>query len=284
MKEIKEKIVGQRVLSAEAISVDKESQWQQKLEENPQLKKDFESLSSPIAEIVRPRRIGNTWRLKPPYAEHALYVTIEAITVTGKKYPYEVFFHGKDISHRQWTDTLTLSWSESFRKAIDYGFSLTSLISNIQDTNSAEGGYRTYLKEGDAKPTYVKGLVSEIGYVLEEFVKECLAFNYSHSTYEVLPTEAEKEAAFMATAHGVPYQAKEMNAVQKLREFAKDHMLNLETVKPQEYMPHWKEPLRQEVPLPKEVKGSRCAKCGEYAVVNQGGCTVCLECSDTKCE
>jgi hypothetical protein len=185
MIEIKEKIVGQRVIQKEILK-------EVAKEEGVEYPQPNEKVSS-ITEVRRPKRIGNTWRLKPPYAEHALYVTFEAITIDGKKYPYEVFFHGKDISHRQWTDTLTLSWSDLFRKAIDHKFSLTSLIANIQDTNSIEGGYRVSLKENE-KPIYVTGLVSEIGYIMELFVNECLAYNYSNSSQENTPTIEEKES------------------------------------------------------------------------------------------
>ena len=136
MKEIKEKIVGQRVLSKEETKDIKDCETY-----NVLIQEQFADakVSEVIKEIRRPRRIGNTWRLKPPYAEHALYVTIEAIAINGKKYPYEVFFHGKDISHRQWTDTLTLSWSEAFRKAIEYGFSFTSLVANDPSPPIAPG-------------------------------------------------------------------------------------------------------------------------------------------------
>lgn len=252
MKEIKEKIVGQRVLPEDeksslrfhesALHATYPKEVADKLCEEI----DNELPTEVVKEVKRPRRIGNTWRLKPPYAEHALYVTIEAITIAGKKYPYEVFFHGKDISHRQWTDTLTLSWSEAFRKAIEYGFSLTSLVANVQDTNSAEGGYRVALRVGD-KPTYVKGLVSEIGYVLEEFVTECLAFNYANSSHENPPTIEEAKS-----------------------------VRNLDAVA---FVPEWK----QALPDVHKIAGSKCSKCGEFAVVKEGGCEICKDCGDSRC-
>jgi hypothetical protein len=248
MKEIKEKIIGQRVLAKEIL----EAIPKEVVLEYPQ---PNEKVSS-VVEVKRPKRIGNTWRLKPPYAEHALYVTFEAITLNGKKYPYEVFFHGKDISHRQWTDTLTLSWSDLFRKAIDHKFSLTSLIANIQDTNSIEGGYRVSLKENE-KPIYVTGLVSEIGYIMELFVNECLEFNSNVKTFLEQLEEMELfameclEANHSDSSHENPPTIEEKEAV------AASHI---------------------------KVVGSPCKVCGEYAVVKQSGCSVCTECGDTKCE
>ena len=246
MKEIKEKIVGQRVLTKEILEASPKEVGVEYPQPNEQV--------SSIAEVRRPKRIGNTWRLKPPYAEHALYVTFEAITLNGKKYPYEVFFHGKDISHRQWTDTLTLSWSDLFRKAIDYKFSLTSLIANIQDTNSIEGGYRVTLEE-NKKPIYVTGLVSEIGYVMELFVNECLEFN-SHAKTFLEPLE-EMELFAM--------ECLEAN----YRDSSQESQLTVEEAVAASHT--------------KSV-GSLCKICGEYAIVKQSGCSVCTECGDTKCE
>jgi ribonucleoside-diphosphate reductase alpha chain len=229
MKKIDNKIVGQKVVDKSGLQFHESALHAVYPEEvaNELIKEidaGITSASEHFENYRRPKRIGNTWRLKPPYAEHALYVTFEAIVYNGKKHPYEVFFHGKDISHRQWTDTLTLSWSDTFRKSIEFGFNLNSLVSNIQDTNSVEGGYRVVLVEGE-KPIYVNGLVSEIGFIMERFITECYAENYSNSSHEVPPTAEEKIAV-----------------------------------------------------------GSKCNKCGEYAVINEGGCLTCTSCGDSKCD
>ena len=49
------------------------------------------------AELKRPRKLSSeTYRLKPPHYEHAIYVHISDILYEGKKYPFELFFNCKN--------------------------------------------------------------------------------------------------------------------------------------------------------------------------------------------
>ena len=176
--EISKKIVSQRVVTDAISENNTHQQVFCKLEE--------ELFTAPkAAGLKRPKVLGDAavYRIKPPHYEHALYMTVAPTIVNGHKYLYEVFFHSKDIKHRQWTDTLTLSWSNTFRLSVEHGFSLSSFIKNLQDTESYDGVYRVRLRESDNKPTLVKGLISEIGYHLGQFVVDCAGYNADFDNY-----------------------------------------------------------------------------------------------------
>lgn len=150
-----------------------------------------EVISFPKKELKRPLRLDNEWRLKPPYANHALYVRLNAITHEGKKYPYEIFFNTKDVKDIKWLNALTVTISTAFRTAIETGTSLQPLIDNFKESCDTESPYLSRVPE---KPKFVNGLVAEIGLVIEEFNKECLAWNYSESSHERPATEEEAKA------------------------------------------------------------------------------------------
>lgn len=209
------------------------------------------SAPSKVKTLKRPRRLGNTWRLKPPYLEHALYVHLSSITVEGRKHPFEVFFSSKDVSNRMWTDNLTLAWSHIFRSAIESGTSLAELISNLKDTNCSDGGYRVRLKEDDNKPTFVNSVVAEIGYVIEEFYGECLAWNYSNSSHERPATEEEKQAAHSNTMFEgfVAHQSKQPSFAEYIAE---------------------------------QAGNNKCPSCKQPTLMKQAGCDIC-PCGYSKC-
>lgn len=113
--------------------------------------------------IARPEVLqGKTYKVKIPTEEHSLYVTINDILLNGgttyeSKHPFEIFINSKNNTHRQWVDTLTRVISAVFRKGGDINF----LVEELKAITDPQGG-------GWHKGRYVKSVVSEIGYVLEE--------------------------------------------------------------------------------------------------------------------
>lgn len=213
----------------------------------------------------RPRRLDNTWRLKPPYSEHALYVHLSSITVGGKKHPFEIFFSSKDVNSRMWTDSLTLAWSAIFRSAIENGTSLAELISNLKDTNCSEGGYRVKLKEDDEKPTFVNSVVAEIGHVIEEFYHECLGWNLE--TYEALAeldTEAYQASRTVTLKEGIDL---------KKGAFVTSSMLD--------HFPTINENIISEGM--KQANKAFCPSCKQPTLMKQAGCDLCSNCGYSKC-
>jgi len=152
-----------------------------------------ETIQSIKQPLKRPLRLDNEWRLKPPYANHALYVRLNAIEHEGKKYPYEIFFNTKDVKDIKWLNALTVTISTAFRTAIETGTSLQPLIDNFKESCDTESPYLSRVPE---KPRFVNGLVAEIGLVLEVFNKECLAWNYSESSHERPATATEVLAIY----------------------------------------------------------------------------------------
>ncbi|WP_440617131.1 TSCPD domain-containing protein [Cysteiniphilum sp. 6C5] len=118
--------------------------------------------------IKRPESLlGETYKIKPPQAEHALYVTINDIVLNeGTEHqmrrPFEIFLSSKNMEHFQWTIALTLIISAVFRKGGD----ITFLVEELRSVFDPNGGY---LKRGGK---YIPSLVSEIGDVIEKHLKK----------------------------------------------------------------------------------------------------------------
>lgn len=118
--------------------------------------------------VKRPESLlGETYKIKPPQAEHALYVTINDIVLNeGTEHehrrPFEIFLSSKDMGHYQWTIALTLIISSVFRKGGD----VTFLVEELRSVFDPNGGY---FKRGGK---YVPSLVAEIGDVIEKHLKK----------------------------------------------------------------------------------------------------------------
>jgi hypothetical protein len=150
------------------------------------------------AELKRPRRLpSETYRVKPPHYEHALYIHISDIIYKDKKYPFEIFFSCKNPANIMWVSTITLLLSEAFREAIVGTQDLSKIINNLKEVCDASGGYFASISE---KKKHVGSVVAEIGYILEAHVKECNIYNYSQSSHERPATEEEKGVV------GIPYK------------------------------------------------------------------------------
>ena len=117
--------------------------------------------------IVRPEMLtGSTYKIKTPLSEHALYVTINDMTLNAgtpyeRQRPYEIFLNSKNMEHYQWTVALTRIISAVFRKGGDNTF----LVEELKAVFDPGGGY---IKRGGG---FVPSLVGEIGLVIETHMK-----------------------------------------------------------------------------------------------------------------
>ena len=107
--------------------------------------------------------IGNTYKIKSPLVEHAMYVTINDIVLNeGTEHelrrPFEVFINSKNMDHFQWIVALTRIMSAVFRKGGD----VTFLVDEMKAVFDPRGGY---FKAGGV---YMPSIVAEIGSVVEE--------------------------------------------------------------------------------------------------------------------
>ncbi len=110
--------------------------------------------------LIRPEKLsGETYKIKTPLSEHALYVTINNVMLDGgTKQPFEIFINSKAMEHFQWIVALTRVISAVFRKGGDVAF----LIEELHSVFDPKGGY---FKKGGK---YMPSLVAEIGEVIEQ--------------------------------------------------------------------------------------------------------------------
>jgi hypothetical protein len=131
-------------------------------------KKEKPTVEKMNEKVKRPESLqGETYKIKPPQSEHALYVTINDIILNvGTEYetrrPFEIFLSSKDMAHYQWTIALTLIISAVLRKGGD----VTFLVEELRSVFDPNGGY---FKRGGK---YVPSLVAEIGDVIEKHLKK----------------------------------------------------------------------------------------------------------------
>ncbi|MGP4842610.1 TSCPD domain-containing protein [Marinobacter sp. 1Y8] len=117
--------------------------------------------------IARPDfLLGTTYKIKPPIAEHAMYITINDILLNEdtdheSRQPYEVFINSKSMEHFQWVIALTRVISAVFRKGGD----VTFLVEELRSVYDPNGGY---FKKGGV---FMPSLVAEIGAVIEKHMK-----------------------------------------------------------------------------------------------------------------
>lgn len=118
--------------------------------------------------LSRPDKlVGNTYKIKTPVTEHALYITINDVvmnegTPQEHRRPFEIFINSKNMDHFQWIVALTRVMSAVFRKGGD----VTFLVEELKSVFEPSGGY---FKKGGK---FVPSLVAEIGEVVEQHLQE----------------------------------------------------------------------------------------------------------------
>ena len=100
---------------------------------------------------------GNTYKLKWPDSEHAIYVTINDIIVNDMRRPFEVFINSKNMEHFAWTVGLTRMISAVFRRGGDVSFVVDELKAVFDPRGGAWVGGK-----------YIPSILAAIGGVLEE--------------------------------------------------------------------------------------------------------------------
>ena len=137
--------------------------------------------------------VGTTYKIKPPVAEHAMYITINDILLNEdtdheSRQPYEVFINSKSMEHFQWVIALTRVISAVFRKGGD----LTFLVEELRSVYDPNGGY---FKKGGV---FMPSLVAEIGAIIEKHLKAVGLMESEEMSETTKRILAEKRAAFEA--------------------------------------------------------------------------------------
>jgi ribonucleoside-diphosphate reductase alpha chain len=99
---------------------------------------------------------GQTYKLRWPDSEHALYITLNDIVQDGRRRPFEVFINSKNMEHYAWTVALTRMISAVFRRGGDVSF----VVEEMKAVFDPRGGAWM-----DGK--YVPSLLAAIGDVIE---------------------------------------------------------------------------------------------------------------------
>ncbi|MXU65296.1 adenosylcobalamin-dependent ribonucleoside-diphosphate reductase [Oceanomicrobium pacificus] len=116
-----------------------------------------------IAEpLDRPEALeGNTYKIKWPETEHAIYITINDVVTGGTRRPFEVFINSKNMEHFAWTVALTRMISAVFRRGGDVSF----VVEELKAVFDPRGGA---WMEG----RYVPSILAAIGGVIERHMIE----------------------------------------------------------------------------------------------------------------
>ena len=99
---------------------------------------------------------GQTYKVKWPGSEHALYITINDIIISGHRRPFEVFINSKNMEHFAWTVALTRMISAVFRRGGDISF----VVEELKAVFDPRGG-------AWVQGQYIPSILAAIGGVIE---------------------------------------------------------------------------------------------------------------------
>ncbi len=99
---------------------------------------------------------GQTYKVKWPGSEHALYITINDVVIAGHRRPFEVFINSKNMEHFAWTVALTRMISAVFRRGGDISF----VVEELKAVFDPRGG-------AWMQGQYIPSILAAIGGVIE---------------------------------------------------------------------------------------------------------------------
>ncbi|MEM9319886.1 MAG: adenosylcobalamin-dependent ribonucleoside-diphosphate reductase [Pseudomonadota bacterium] len=107
--------------------------------------------------LDRPQALpGQTYKLKWPDSEHAVYITINDIIQGTQRRPFEIFINSKNMEHFAWTVALTRMISAVFRRGGDVSF----VVEELKAVFDPRGG-------AWMRGKYVPSILAAIGGVIE---------------------------------------------------------------------------------------------------------------------
>ncbi|WP_448206362.1 adenosylcobalamin-dependent ribonucleoside-diphosphate reductase [Azospirillum sp. sgz302134] len=111
--------------------------------------------------LDRPEALpGETYKVRWPDSDHAMYITINDIVEGGRRRPFEVFINSKNMEHYAWTVALTRMISAVFRRGGDVSF----VVEELKAVFDPRGG-------AWMQGRYVPSLLAAIGDVIERHMK-----------------------------------------------------------------------------------------------------------------
>ncbi len=99
---------------------------------------------------------GQTYKVRWPESDHAIYITLNDIIQDGRRRPFEIFINSKNMEHYAWTVGLTRMISAVFRRGGDVSF----VVEELKAVFDPRGGHWV-------GGHYVPSLLAAIGEVIE---------------------------------------------------------------------------------------------------------------------
>jgi ribonucleoside-diphosphate reductase alpha chain len=129
--------------------------------EKPQVRPEDDLEAGAVIHLTRPldrpeALPGNTFKVRWPDSDHAMYITINDVIQDGRRRPFEVFINSKNMEHFAWTVALTRMISAVFRRGGDIAF----VVDELKAVFDPRGGQWVGGK-------YVPSLLAAIGEVIE---------------------------------------------------------------------------------------------------------------------
>ena len=132
--------------------------------------------------LSRPEELpGQTYKLRWPDSDHAIYITINDIVQDGRRRPFEVFINSKNTEHYAWTVALTRMISAVFRRGGDVSF----VVDELKAVFDPRGGQ---WMQGH----YVPSLLAAIGDVIERHMIDIGFMPASHEPGAEPPSSGEE--------------------------------------------------------------------------------------------
>lgn len=100
---------------------------------------------------------GQTYKVRWPDSDHAIYITLNDVIQDGRRRPFEVFINSKNMEHYAWTVALTRMISAVFRRGGDVSF----VVEELKAVFDPRGGHWV-------NGHYVPSLLAAIGEVIEQ--------------------------------------------------------------------------------------------------------------------
>ena len=139
--------------------------------------------------LDRPSELeGNTYKVKWPDSEHALYITINDIVIGGHRRPFEVFINSKNMEHFAWTVALTRMISAVFRRGGDVSFVVEELKAVFDPRGGAWMGGK-----------YIPSILAAIGGVIEQHM---VAIGFIEGEGMGLKTDPKADVAQLGAPRG----------------------------------------------------------------------------------
>jgi ribonucleoside-diphosphate reductase alpha chain len=120
---------------------------------------------------------GQTYKLRWPDSEDAIYITLNDIVQDGRRRPFEIFINSRNMEHYAWTVALTRMISAVFRRGGDVSF----VVDELKAVFDPRGGQWV-------NGRYVPSLLAAIGEVIERHMIE-IGFITRPEQQRILPQQ-----------------------------------------------------------------------------------------------